>query len=287
MSVKYQTFSNAPNEDPDEHCILFEEAYLANHPFTDPANPTAAEQLLMKWTFAAQMLGPAKAWVSQYATNAFQTYDALKTPFLESFRTERTTSHVLVRLNSILQLGRSIHEYAAEFRRLLNRIPIAEQPSVPLQCEYFIQGLDYPEALLTQDLQTATLMQIINLAIKVDKLRKNPGSNLPFGSATTTPVQTVGPSAYTPSTWSNRVSAGMMTPGGVGAAGMMGPSTSGGVQPFRPGVWCTKCRLHGHHANECTLPSLGCTICYSTTHATADCVYNGLNRAGLLQQSAQ
>lgn len=92
----------------------------------------------MKRTFASQMLGPAKAWVAQYATRQFATYKALKAPCLETFRHERTNAHVLIRLIAITQKGHSFHEYAAEFRRLLNRLPLVEQPAIPLLCEYFI-----------------------------------------------------------------------------------------------------------------------------------------------------
>ena len=156
----------------------------------------------MKRIFFSQMLGPAKAWVSQYAIGQFTTYKALKAPFLETFRHERMNAHVLICLTAIIQKGRSIHEYAAKFRRLLNQLLLAEQSAIPLQCEYFIWGLDNPEVLLTQDLQATTLLDIVDLAIKVEKLWKNntfiPSTN--FGNATT-PVQTFSASAYTPFVW--------------------------------------------------------------------------------------
>lgn len=71
MGLKYQTYSNSVIEDPNENCTLFEEAYLANHPYEDPNHPTPAEQLAMKRTFASQMAGPVKGWVAQYATEEF------------------------------------------------------------------------------------------------------------------------------------------------------------------------------------------------------------------------
>ena len=64
MGIKYHGFSSGQQEDPDEHCTLFEEAYLANNPFADPIAPTPAEQLAMKRTFASMMEGPAKGWVA-------------------------------------------------------------------------------------------------------------------------------------------------------------------------------------------------------------------------------
>lgn len=47
-----------------------------------------------------------------------------------------------------------------------------EQPAVPIHYEYFIHGLDNPDALVNQDLQHATLEGLVDLALNAEKLQK-------------------------------------------------------------------------------------------------------------------
>ena len=84
MHLKYPKYAAAPHQDPDDHCIMFEETYLLNNPPANPLALTAEEQLQMKRTFTTTMVGPAQAWVTQYM--ALITYEQIKTEFLSTFR---------------------------------------------------------------------------------------------------------------------------------------------------------------------------------------------------------
>ena len=76
---------------------------------------------------------------------------------------------------------------------------MVEQPVVPLQCEYFIYGLVNLEALVTKDIQVTTLVNIVDFAIKVEKLWKNNSSFATASSSNATSLmQTFVTSTYTP-----------------------------------------------------------------------------------------
>ena len=136
MNLKYPKYASAPHQDPDDHCIMFEETYYLNNLPANPAALTPAEELQMKRTFATTMIGPAQAWVTQYM--ALTTYTDLKTEFLSTFRLQPTAAHILNSLSNLRQNRRSVYAYVAEIRKLVNRLAAPDKPSDLVQCETFL-----------------------------------------------------------------------------------------------------------------------------------------------------
>ena len=119
MAAKYSKFRGKSGEDPDAHTRKFEKTYGINN--APPVVPLHKES-----TFESTLSGKASKWLAEFPEDHFLTYDAVKTAFLRRFRIEKTVSQNLEKLRILKQKKCNAEEYAARFRVLLQRVPVAQ-----------------------------------------------------------------------------------------------------------------------------------------------------------------
>ena len=156
MASKYSKFRGKSGEDPDAHTRKFEKTYGINN--APPVVPLHKES-----TFESTLSGKASKWLAEFPEDHFLTYDAVKTAFL----IEKTVSQNLEKLWILKQKKRNAEEYAARFRVLLQRVPVAQQPAQEVLNNYFMKGLikDLRTALAMVDKVNTPLPDVIAMAV--------------------------------------------------------------------------------------------------------------------------
>ena len=118
MAAKYSKFRVKFGENPDAHTRKFEKTYGIN-------NAPSVVPLHMESTFESTLSGKVSQWLAEFPEDHFLTYAAVKTASLRCFWIEKTISQNLEKLRTLKQKKRTAEEYAARFRVLLQRVPVA------------------------------------------------------------------------------------------------------------------------------------------------------------------
>ena len=173
---------------------------------------------------------------------ALTTYTELKTEFLSTFRLQPTAAHILNSLSNLRQNRRSVYAYAAEIRKLVNRLAAPDKPSDLVQCETFLRDLDHNDPHIGMDLSGQTLDTLVERVVKADRLKAPITQS--YGPAVAGSRVAYLPQGsrygYPPAAWNFQGATSLDAQRGVGSATAVdGPAESGSGLVFRPDVWCT------------------------------------------------
>ena len=120
--------------------------------------------------FPYTLQGIARSWYFSLPSGSITSWNIFQEQFLTKFGDDRSTATLINDLSNLKAMSREpIKDFNLCFNKILNKIPIASQPSEGVRSEWYIIALPSNIAIFVDRANKTTLVENMKEAIAVEK----------------------------------------------------------------------------------------------------------------------